>query len=108
GRDLGTVVFKNAALKLFMSADTDERARRRYNERKEAGEEVSLDTVRNGIIARDRQDRARDKDPLQKAADAIELDTTNMCFEEQVQKICTLISQKTELSLNHNPNTNPI
>jgi cytidylate kinase len=101
GRDLGTVVFPNAEVKFFMVADADERARRRHKELKEAGADVSLNKVRNNISSRDEKDAGRDADPLEKASDAIEIDTTIMNFEEQVQRICSIISNKT--ALNYKP-----
>lgn len=84
GRDTGTVVFPSADLKIFMVADVDERARRRQQEYAEAGEDISLEEVRAEIEQRDRQDRTRDIAPLRRAADAIELDTTDCTIAEQV------------------------
>ncbi|MFB6273756.1 MAG: (d)CMP kinase [Salinibacter sp.] len=84
GRDTGTVVFPNAALKIFMVADVDERARRRLNEYQAAGEEVSFEEVRAEIERRDRQDRNRDIAPLRRAEDAVVLDTTDRTIAEQV------------------------
>ncbi len=98
GRDLGTAVFPEADLKFYMVADVEERARRRFEERKAAGDEVSLTEVQENIRMRDEKDSKRKADPLRKAEDAIELNTTEMSFDEQVQKICTIIEQKTELS----------
>jgi cytidylate kinase len=87
GRDLGTVVFPNAALKFFMVADLETRAQRRYQELVNSGEEASLDDVKANLAERDQVDSSRDTAPLVKADDAIEVDTTNMSFEEQVQFI---------------------
>jgi cytidylate kinase len=84
GRDTGTVVFPEADLKIFMVADLDERARRRQQEYAESGDERSLDEVRAEIAQRDRQDRHRDLAPLRRAADAVELDTTDCTIAEQV------------------------
>lgn len=84
GRDTGTVVFPEAELKIFMVADLDERARRRQQEYAESGDERSLDEVRAEIAERDRQDRHRDLAPLRRAADAVELDTTDCTIAEQV------------------------
>jgi cytidylate kinase len=84
GRDTGTVVFPEADLKIFMVADLDERARRRQQEYAESGDERSLDEVRAEIAERDRQDRHRDLAPLRRAADAVELDTTDCTIAEQV------------------------
>lgn len=98
GRDLGTAVFPDADLKFFMVADIDERARRRFKERRAAGEEVTLDEIRENIRLRDEKDSKRETDPLKKAPDAIELNTTEMSFIEQVHHICSIIEQKTELT----------
>jgi len=84
GRDTGTVVFPEADLKIFMVAALDERARRRQQEYAESGDERSLDEVRAEIAQRDRQDRHRDLAPLRRAADAVELDTTDCTIAEQV------------------------
>lgn len=96
GRDLGTAVFPNAALKIYMSADVEERARRRYREMKENDPEVSLEEVRRNIVERDRKDQSRDSDPLRKADDAVEIDTTESTFEQQVEQICSLIKELRE------------
>jgi len=84
GRDTGTVVFPDAEVKIFMVADIDERARRRKQEYESAGEEVSFEEVRAEIEHRDRQDRNRDIAPLQRADDAVLLDTTDCTIAEQV------------------------
>ncbi|PSQ69911.1 MAG: (d)CMP kinase [Bacteroidetes bacterium QH_1_64_81] len=84
GRDTGTVVFPEAAVKIFMVADLEERARRRQQEYEAAGEDVSFDEVRAEIQERDRQDRNRDIAPLRRAEDAVVLDTTDRTIAEQV------------------------
>lgn len=91
GRDLGTAVFPNAELKFFMSADIEERARRRYQERKPDNPDLTLEEVKQNIKERDFKDTNRQADPLKKADDAIEIDTTNLTFEQQVDKICWYI-----------------
>lgn len=93
GRDLGTVVFPNAALKFFMVADTDTRAERRYREMKEQGMNPSLEAVRQNIEERDRKDSTRSEAPLRKAEDALEVDTSEMKFEQQVAFICSKIEE---------------
>lgn len=98
GRDLGTAVFPNAELKFYMVADTDERARRRHEELEAAGMDISYSEVRDNIIRRDRKDANRSADPLKKAPDAIGIDTTQMDFDDQVQYICSIIDDKTELT----------
>lgn len=93
GRDLGTAVFPDAELKFFMSADLEERARRRLKERKEKDPGLTLKEVKQNIVERDQKDSKRQADPLKKADDAIEIDTTNLTFEQQVDKICLEISK---------------
>lgn len=85
GRDTGTVVFPDADVKIYMVADLEERARRRLQEYKSGGEDVSLTEVREEIKDRDRRDRSRDIAPLCRADDAITYDTTDESIEEQVQ-----------------------
>ncbi len=85
GRDIGTVVFPEADLKIFMGADPRERARRRQAELSARGEAASLEAVQREIEQRDRTDRERAIAPLKKAADAVELDTTCRTIDEQVQ-----------------------
>jgi cytidylate kinase len=92
GRDLGTAVFPDAALKFFMVADLDTRAQRRYLEVKAKGKDVTLEEVKQNIARRDKKDSNRDSDPLKKAGDAILVDTSEMTFEQQV----AFISEKIE------------
>ena len=99
GRDLGTAVFPEADLKFFMKADMEERARRRYDEMQSSGVDITLDEVRANISSRDQKDSSRETDPLKQAPDAIEVDTTEMGFDEQVQHICTIIDEQTELTI---------
>ena len=99
GRDLGTAVFPEADLKFFMKADMEERARRRYDEMQSSGVDITLDEVRANISSRDQKDSSRETDPLKPAPDAIEVDTTEMGFDEQVQHICSIIDEQTELTI---------
>ncbi|WP_448520649.1 (d)CMP kinase [Rhodoflexus sp.] len=85
GRDIGTVVFPQAELKLFITADLHERARRRQEELLAKQQLVSLDEVIENLIKRDQIDTTRAESPLRKAEDAIELDTTFITFDEQVE-----------------------
>lgn len=85
GRDIGTVVFPNAELKIFLTANLEERAARRQRELKERGKEVELSVLRNEIAERDRKDATRDASPLVKSPDAIEVDTSELSIEEQVE-----------------------
>jgi cytidylate kinase len=84
GRDTGTVVFPNADLKVFMTADLEERARRRQAQYAEKGRDVPLSEVSDEIHERDKKDQERALAPLRKADDAIVLDTTNKNIEDQV------------------------
>lgn len=93
GRDLGTVVFPDADLKFFMLASVDERARRRYGELKSKGHDISFEEVKANILERDRKDSQREHDPLKKAEEAIEIDTTDMTIEQQVKQICFKIEE---------------
>ncbi len=83
GRDIGTVVFPDAELKVFVTASAEVRAKRRYDELKAKGEECSLDEIRANVIERDRIDSTRAISPLRQAEDAIVLDNSNMTIAEQ-------------------------
>jgi cytidylate kinase len=96
GRDLGTAVFPNADLKFFMIADLETRAKRRMIELKNQGSDVTLEQILLNILERDQKDSNRKADPLKKANDAIEIDTSTYKFEEQVN----FISEKVFLLLN--------
>lgn len=85
GRDIGTTVFPDADLKIFMTADPEVRTMRRFKELQQAGVEVTLDEVRNNINSRDYEDTHREESPLRKAEDAVELDNTHLNFDEQVE-----------------------
>src|SRR5690606_4100116 len=83
GRDIGTVVFPTADVKLFMIASNDIRAKRRYLELKAKGENLSLDDVKQSIARRDHIDMNREISPLKKAEDAIEIDNSELDEQEQ-------------------------
>ena len=87
GRDIGTIVFPQAEVKFFLIADVQIRAKRRQLELSKMGEEKSLDILINEIEKRDNLDSNRDNSPLRKANDAIELDTTNLTINAQVDFI---------------------
>lgn len=87
GRDIGSVVFPNARLKIFLTASLDERARRRRQELHEQGLQVDLQSVREEIGDRDTKDATRDASPLVKASEAIEIDTSSLSIEEQVNLV---------------------
>lgn len=87
GRDIGTNIIKDAELKIYLTASLKVRAKRRYDELKEKGKIENFDEILEDIKKRDFQDQARELNPLKKAEDAIELDTTNMNIEEVVSFI---------------------
>ena len=87
GRDIGTVVFPEAELKVFMTASAEKRTLRRLEELKDRGEKVSYEEVYTNIIERDRIDSSRAVGPLRKAEDAIEYNNDNLSLEEQYQLI---------------------
>jgi cytidylate kinase len=87
GRDIGTVVFPDAELKIYMVAGVEERAKRRQKEQLDKGKAVNIDTIMEDIQYRDAQDLNRKFGPLKKAENAIEIDTTHLSIEEQVEKI---------------------
>jgi cytidylate kinase len=84
GRDIGTVVFPNADIKIFMTADTDVRTKRRFDELIAKGENVSFEEIKNNLIKRDEQDTTRALSPLVKADDALVLDNSNMTPNDQM------------------------
>ncbi|HWW20881.1 MAG TPA: (d)CMP kinase [Steroidobacteraceae bacterium] len=90
GRDMGTIVFRSAALKIFLTASAEERARRRYNQLKEKDSGVSLPALSLEIAERDRRDSTRSVAPLVPAADAIVLDSTAMTALEVVDEIMAI------------------
>jgi cytidylate kinase len=94
GRDIGTVVFPTAELKLFMQADMNVRAFRRQKELLERGQLVDLDDVVENIRQRDEIDTTRAESPLRKADDAVEVDTTYVSFDEQVDEVVRLALAK--------------
>lgn len=91
GRDIGTEVFKNADLKVFLTADVRERAVRRHKEMTEKGYDISVDTIEEDIKRRDEEDSNREISPLKKAEDAVEVNTTGKSIEEVVVTIIGLI-----------------
>ena len=87
GRDIGTVVLPDAGLKVFLTASAEERARRRWREMRERGQEIELATVQSEIEARDVIDSSRDDSPLRPASDAWPLDTSSLTVDEAVEAI---------------------
>lgn len=94
GRDIGTVVFPDADIKIFMNASVDIRSRRRYDELKSKGMEVDFEDVRRNIIARDIADENRDVSPLRRADDALALDNSRMTVEQQMEWVRNTIKDK--------------
>jgi cytidylate kinase len=99
GRDIGTVVFPDAELKVFMTASLDVRAKRRFDQLTESGaKNVDYQKIREDIAKRDKQDSERALAPLKKADDALELDTSNLTLEGVVDAIVVMIRDKKLLS----------
>jgi cytidylate kinase len=94
GRDMGTTVFPNATLKIFLTASAEERAQRRYKQLKEKGFSVNLPRLLGEIRQRDERDSTRSASPLRPAEDAIEVDTTGVGIDEVVERIERLLSQR--------------
>lgn len=92
GRDIGTVVFPNAELKIFMTASAETRAQRRYDEMSEKGQLISYQTVLENVQQRDFIDTHREDSPLVKADDAIEIDNSHLSREEQFQVVLDLVN----------------
>ncbi len=90
GRDIGTVVFPNADIKIYLVADLKERAERRYREMLEKGQKVSFDEIYKNIADRDKLDSTREITPLKKAANAVEVDTTAKSIEEVKKEILNI------------------
>lgn len=94
GRDIGTKVFPNAELKLFMTADPKIRAQRRFNELSSKGKESSIEEIEENLKIRDYNDTHREEHPLKKALDAIELDNSYLDQKEQLNWVIRLLSEK--------------
>ncbi|WP_346797937.1 (d)CMP kinase [Halomonas sp. Bachu 37] len=94
GRDMGTVVFPQAPLKIFLTASASERARRRHLQLQEAGVDASLSSLLKEIQARDARDMQRSVAPLKPADDAITLDTTRLSIPEVVDRLTELLAQR--------------
>lgn len=94
GRDIGTVVFPNAELKIFMTASAEERAKRRYNELLERGDTITYESVLSNVVERDTIDTTREDSPLVKAVDAIEIDNTETNVEDQFHTILQIAKDR--------------
>lgn len=91
GRDIGTVVFPDADVKIYITAAAEERARRRVEQMREQGQEANYEEVRDEIEARDKRDSTREVSPLKKADDAVEIDTSKLSIDEVMDKVESLI-----------------
>lgn len=94
GRDMGTAIFPDADIKLYLNASAEERAKRRYKQLKEKGIHVSLGAVQRDLIERDQRDIERAASPLKPASDAILIDTTEMDIEQVFKYVLNLIKSK--------------
>ncbi len=94
GRDMGTVVFPDAPIKVFLDASVAERARRRYRQLKENGEDVTFDRLLSDLEARDRRDRERAVSPTVPAADAVVVDSTDLSLVEVVERVVTIVGDR--------------
>lgn len=90
GRDIGTVVFPNAPLKIYMVATPEARAERRTKELREKNIEADFEKIKNDLIARDKYDSTREHSPLRKADDAVQIDTSKLSIEQQTEKVVEL------------------
>ena len=97
GRDIGTNVFPNAKVKIYLTATAQERAKRRYEQNKEKGINIPYEEILNNVIFRDRNDKSSSVAPLKKADDAFELDTTNYTLEEVEKIVVEKIREKVDL-----------
>ena len=103
GRDITTIVFPDADVKIFLTASIEQRAKRRADEYKNKGISVSIDEIKRNIIERDKIDSTRKLSPLLKAPDAIEIDTSKVTIEEQVKLILKqvkIVAEKKSISVN--------
>jgi cytidylate kinase len=98
GRDIGTVVIPDAELKIFMIADAAVRAKRRFDELKNAGLDVSLSEITANIQSRDEIDTSREIDPLRQAEDAVVVDNSQLTIEEQYQFVMSQAIRKLEMA----------
>ena len=94
GRDIGTVVFPNAEVKIFLTATAEERGRRRWEELTERGESAELDAVVEEMRQRDKRDRSRDVAPLTQASDAVVVDSTELDPDEVVERILHIVKDE--------------
>jgi cytidylate kinase len=98
GRDIGTVVFPDADIKIFLDADVEERSRRRLNEYREMGKTVDLKSITNQIIRRDQEDRSRPVGALKMALDSIYINTSSMNRDEVISRIIELVMSRVSVN----------
>jgi len=94
GRDIGSVVLPDAGLKIYLTADVEMRARRRFNELCEKGEDATFETVLTDMKHRDKQDTSRAVSPLVRAADAVLADTTELSFDESLELLSKIVRER--------------
>lgn len=94
GRDVTTVVFPDATLKIFLTASIDIRALRRKRDLEKKGKEVNIEEVKEALIKRDLQDSTRKESPLKKAEDAVEIDTTDLTNDSTVDRVIELLKER--------------
>ena len=92
GRDIGSVVFPNAELKLFLTADDDVRAKRRFDELMQKSHNVSLESVKANLIARDQQDSSREDSPLIQTQESVVIDNSKLTIQDQLDLVLNLIA----------------
>jgi cytidylate kinase len=98
GRDIGTVIFPGAGVKLYLDASVEERARRRYQELRAGGKQVSMEETLREMLERDRRDSERDLAPLRRAADAVALDSSGLSADEVARRVLQIIKRRLEES----------
>ena len=101
GRDIGSVVFPKADFKFFLTADIDIRSMRRKNELKKIGEDLSIEEIKASIQKRDFIDSSRDLSPLKRSEGSIEIDSTDLTIDEQIEKIIKIIKKNKEGTSKH-------
>ena len=101
GRDIGSVVFPKADFKFFLTADIDIRSIRRKNELKKIGEDLSIDEIKASIQKRDLMDSSRDLSPLKRSEDSIEIDSSDITIDEQIEKMIKIIKKNKEGTSKH-------
>lgn len=97
GRDIGTNVFKDAKVKVYLSASAEVRAQRRLLQNKEKGISISYEEIYNNVIARDNEDKNSNVAPLKKAEDAVEIDTTLITIDETLEKLMKLVKERVDI-----------